>query len=754
MKRLMMIVGIALGVMQADGAPVAGEPPLTLHVIIQSHLDPVWLWDRGAGTDAAIATARTCCDVLDAFPEIHVTRGESWIYETVEQCDPATFARMRRLVAEGRLHVVGGTYVQPDCNGPSAESFRRQYAVGGKYFREQLGVSRVKTGYNPDSFGHCGYLPKFLREAGCENYMFMRPVESEKHLPAVFRWRAPSGEEVLAGRIPGGWYATVPKAECVKSQIEESVRQADRRYGHAVVFIGVGDHGGGPARREIQWILDHRNDFPGVKLVFSHPDAFFDAVRASGVEPPLVVGELQHHAVGCYSALSRIKREVRQTEDALERNGGLLAPDRFEAAWKKVLFADFHDIYGGACVESAYADIYDGLAAVRAEIRDAELLRTRRLNCQLPPDPCQRLVFDNPGDTDYSGLYEFEPWINGAEAYYLWNEASNATVRIRDEAGARVVVQRVPYRDKSERTQPRYAAKLDVPAGGRRILRLDYAGAAPERADPPSGPVPDFRFEVIEDATDTWSHGVSGYPEATRVMTAEDAERIVTEGPLLRETRRRYTDAGGEVWVRTRHERGLGGTHLKLRVTWSGPRQILKLAVKPPFKASRRVDGVPGGELERALDGEEYPIRDFCRVEGDGKSFACVSTAVTAADVRPDGTIRLTLLRTPYYCHHDPAAITDPSMPVTDLGVHDLDVTFLFDPSADDIRREVCRQTDPLVFSETTYGVSQTFSSCLLRASATASERLATPRLLKMTESCFLIQISDWLNCLAMSAFE
>ena len=33
------------------------KTPLVLHVILNSHLDPVWLWNRAQGEDAAIATA-------------------------------------------------------------------------------------------------------------------------------------------------------------------------------------------------------------------------------------------------------------------------------------------------------------------------------------------------------------------------------------------------------------------------------------------------------------------------------------------------------------------------------------------------------------------------------------------------------------------------------------------------------------------------------------------------------------------------
>ena len=65
------------------------KQPRVLHVILNSHLDPVWLWSRAQGEDAAIATARTTCDLLDEYPEIHATRGEAWFYETVERFDPA-----------------------------------------------------------------------------------------------------------------------------------------------------------------------------------------------------------------------------------------------------------------------------------------------------------------------------------------------------------------------------------------------------------------------------------------------------------------------------------------------------------------------------------------------------------------------------------------------------------------------------------------------------------------------------------------
>lgn len=59
---------------------------MILHLVLNSHLDPVWLWTGDQGIGDVIATARTACDLLDDYPEIYLTRGEAWFYETVEHC--------------------------------------------------------------------------------------------------------------------------------------------------------------------------------------------------------------------------------------------------------------------------------------------------------------------------------------------------------------------------------------------------------------------------------------------------------------------------------------------------------------------------------------------------------------------------------------------------------------------------------------------------------------------------------------------
>jgi alpha-mannosidase len=134
-------------------------------------------------------------------------------------------------------------------------------------------------------------------------------------------------------------------------------------------FYGVGNHGGGPTRENIDSIHRLQGEPGRPEILFSTPDAFFESVRAEKLPIPVVHDELQHHASGCYAAHSGIKRWNRLAENQLltaEKFSSLASwltgmqyPAEFEQAWKDVLFNQFHDVLAGTCIKSAYDDARD-----------------------------------------------------------------------------------------------------------------------------------------------------------------------------------------------------------------------------------------------------------------------------------------------------------------------------------------------------------------------------------------------------------
>ncbi|MBE6612784.1 MAG: alpha-mannosidase, partial [Ruminococcaceae bacterium] len=339
----------------------------SVYLIGNAHLDPVWLWRFQEGFAEIKATFRSALDRIAANDDFVFTSACASYYKWVEENCPSMFEEIRAAVKAKKWAIVGGMWIQPDCNMPSAESFARHFLYSQRYFREKFGVS-VRTGYNVDSFGHNAALPKLLRQGGIENYIYMRPSPvNEMAYPfsgEAFRWQC-DGEEVAAYRLPEPY--------CFNLRDDERLRRADEAadgFSHDLMFFyGVGNHGGGPTITNLK-IIHEFQPKASRDFVMASPDTAFDAIRARSYDKlPVYVGELQNHASGCYSANSRIKALNRDCENRLseaERMESLAAvladlkPDTAKnaEAWQAVLFNQFHDILCGCSVKAAYDDAY------------------------------------------------------------------------------------------------------------------------------------------------------------------------------------------------------------------------------------------------------------------------------------------------------------------------------------------------------------------------------------------------------------
>ena len=175
----------------------------TVHLLCNSHLDPVWLWDLQEGREEVLATYRSALNRMGETPGFIFTSGGAATYRWVQEDDPEMFAEIRQRVAEGRWALVNGWWIQPDCNIPCGESFVRHGLYGQRALQEMFG-RRAVTGYNVDSFGHAASLPQILRGCGLHQYVFFRPAPGrEKDLPGtLFWWESDDGSRVLASRPP------------------------------------------------------------------------------------------------------------------------------------------------------------------------------------------------------------------------------------------------------------------------------------------------------------------------------------------------------------------------------------------------------------------------------------------------------------------------------------------------------------------------------------------------------------------------
>ena len=224
-----------------------------LYFMGNAHIDPVWMWRWQEGASEVKATLRSALDRMNEYPEYFFVCSASQIFEWIEEYDPKMFEEIKERIKEGRFVIVGGWYIQPDCNLPSGESFARHGLYGQRYFKEKFGVT-ARTGYNVDSFGHNANIPQLLKKAGMDYYVAFRPGTHEKDLPShVFRWRSPDGSEVLFGRLLRVYNSSMNRLGN-NEKFDEQLDIAEEIYGqHLRLSFGYND---------VKRIVDQAEQYP------------------------------------------------------------------------------------------------------------------------------------------------------------------------------------------------------------------------------------------------------------------------------------------------------------------------------------------------------------------------------------------------------------------------------------------------------------------------------------------------------------
>jgi alpha-mannosidase len=345
---------------------------MRLHMVPNSHIDPVWLWDKYEGIDEVLNTFRSACKRMEEFPQLTFSASSLQFYEWVMKYDPALFKQIRKRIDEGRWEVCGGWWVEPDTNLPLESSFLKQAEISANFAKKHLGVEIV-TAYVPDTFGHPATLPKILSQTGFKYFIFCRPGLHEKpDLQAnLFNWEY-EGQSVLAYRLKhhyGQWdwndHAKIPEM----LEDEEYKTQAANCY-----LFGVGDHGGGPAIEEIQFYNKYLKDHPESDMGYSTCQQFFEEAEKMP-DIPTYSGDLHYHAIGCYSVVAGIKNAMRDSEHALEYASRALKMNDMQDVcldelWKTTLFNQFHDILPGSCSSDAADNAIAELKGVESSCKD------------------------------------------------------------------------------------------------------------------------------------------------------------------------------------------------------------------------------------------------------------------------------------------------------------------------------------------------------------------------------------------------
>jgi alpha-mannosidase len=332
-----------------------------------SHIDMAWLWPWTETVEVVRNTFSSVLKLMQEFPEFKFSHSSVQTYAWMEDKYPELFEQIRRRVKEGRWEVVGGMWVEPDLNMADGEALTRQILHGKRYIREKFGVD-VRIGYNPDSFGYNWQLPQIYKRSGIDYFVTQKLGwnETNKFPHKLFWWEAPDGSRLLTF-FPRDYVNSIEPVRMATDLADASRLTGLPRLLH---LYGVGDHGGGPTRAMLESARKWQSPaalFPELKL--STLGDYFQQARAHAEKSQIPVWKdelyLEYHR-GTFTTQARTKWNNRRNEALLlnaERFSSLSTMlgrayplTDLNAAWRKLLFNQFHDILPGSSIAVVYRD--------------------------------------------------------------------------------------------------------------------------------------------------------------------------------------------------------------------------------------------------------------------------------------------------------------------------------------------------------------------------------------------------------------
>ena len=394
--------------LQAGLARSGGPLNVDLTAAGHAHIDVAWLWTLAQTRRKAARTFYNALRLSDEFPAFTFTQSQPQLYDYVRQDFPALFEEIRAAVQRGSWELIGGMWVEADCNLSGGESLARQFLLGRTFFRKYFGAGvESPVLWLPDVFGYAWNLPQLIKEAGLE-YFFTIKIGWNQYnrLPYdSFWWQGLDGTRVLTSfattpERPGEFRATYnakASPEQVMLSWSNTIQKETATPGEPVRLLmsyGHGDGGGGPAREMLENIAN-LGSFPGApRTHFGKVGDFFRTLEErQGASLPTWNGELylELHR-GTYTTQSRNKRANRKAEFALHDAEFLAAlAQRLDSAyaypraalaeaWELVCLNQFHDIIPGSSITEVYVDSQAQYARVQqlaGEARDAALHSVR-----------------------------------------------------------------------------------------------------------------------------------------------------------------------------------------------------------------------------------------------------------------------------------------------------------------------------------------------------------------------------------------
>lgn len=626
------------------------------YMIGNTHFDPVWLWKWDEAMSSITATFRSALDRMKEYPEFKYSFATPPVFEWIKNTNPELFEEIKERVREGRWELAEGWWLQPDCYTPQGESLVRQGLYGQRYLKENFG-KYSEIVFNIDSFGHPSTLPQILSKSGIKYYVFCRPERRHVELEApLFYWKSKDGSRVLTYRDDLPYQADTGEAM-------DNAKNED--YDTLIVY-GVTDHGGAPTKKSIEEIRERED------AVCSTVEDFFKGRTTDyEIQDEFITGDF-----GVYANNPEIKSLNRIAEYLVlnAEKASVIAKKYNSTAirncWQDILFNQFHDILGGACIKEAYFDaknVYGRAIATANEIMHFNLLSvTNKIN--LPgknPDNVWNIVVWNLNAEKYNGYIEAEvQWVHE----FPWYDKG---IALEDAEGNRYECQIIRERSVIPAFRSRFLFKAEIPSMGYKAFKLiktnedvikekqsDFKVVETDKyriSLSDNGFISEVYDKALErilatnllypvcfkDDGDTWAFNIDGCIEECEPFQLEKIESVEKKGfrTVLKLT---YLFRSSKLELYYSFYKDSSYMDVRYRVNWNEKHMMLKLI--SDVESADIIVSTPYGSVLRGETKAEVPVGEW--IEADNLVFSFKN--IFAYNMI-DKKLGLTILRSPIY---------------------------------------------------------------------------------------------------------
>lgn len=704
-------IGRALRFMtQAMETELRSETQGLVHLIGQSHIDVVWLWTLRETRRKAGRTFSSMLRLMEEFPDYKYTQSQPILYEFVKKDYPDMYRQIKKRVAEGRWEVLGAMWLEPDCNIPNGESLVRHIQYGKRFFQNEFGADSPIL-WLPDSFGFNAALPQIMKKSGIQ-YFFTTKLswnETTKFPYNSFWWKGIDGSKVLAHMPPIGLEGQMTPKDVKKSwegfQQNEELSEVLQTYGY-------GDGGGGPSKEHILTFdyLKYLPTLPAVRI--GTAKEFFATLNEKAKVLPTWDSELylEKHR-GTYTTHGWVKKENRECESLLYSaellssvaylNGKRYPATDLEAAWKLLLTNQFHDIVTGTSIADAYDDVRKTYAKIR---KTAATLSGNALAGFSRPARKSTKEFHftlfNPLPWERAEYVEFT--VKTKEKRFSVLDGQGRTVQYQLVGKGKGMVSLLcyiegippcsmasisitPTSEKTPASEPWKVSTrvLETPLYR---LRMDTQGhltsihSRPLRRELLKKGSRGNILQAFHDLPEQWEAWdiEAGYEARKADILKFKSARILEQGPLrLTVEIVHRTDGGSTITQYMQLYHQSPRIDFKNRIKWNDSQILLKAAFPINLRPPEATYEIPFGAIRRSARPRtpedkakfEVPAQQWGDLSDAKFGVSLLNDCKYGYDIK-DGTLRLTLLRSPRYPHPVEPWRPAPNQ-VTDQGDHE-----------------------------------------------------------------------------------